>query len=120
MARKDRKRSLLRRHRRIRKRITGTPERPRLFVRRSNRNLQASLIDDLAGKTLLTLTTASREFQSEESGDKKAQAGRLGALMAEKAKEKGIEKVVFDRGGHPYHGRVRVFAEKAREGGLKF
>jgi large subunit ribosomal protein L18 len=82
--------------------------------------MQASLIDDLAGRTLLTVTTASSEFRSEDDGDKKAQAGRLGALMAEKAKEKGIERVVFDRGGHPYHGRVRVFAEKAREGGLEF
>jgi large subunit ribosomal protein L18 len=111
---------LLKRHRSIRKKISGTASRPRLFVRRSNRHMVACLIDDLAGKTLLTLTTDSREIAETLSGSKSEKAALLGARLAEKARELGVEKVVFDRGGHPFHGRVKALAEKAREGGLVF
>lgn len=119
MSRPDRRSRIRRRHRRIRKRIFGTPERPRLFVHRSNRNITAALIDDTTGTTILTVTTNSKELKGIESRTKTEQAGRVGLLLAEKARKKGIETVVFDRGGYPYHGRVRELAEKAREGGLK-
>lgn len=109
------------RHSRIRKKVHGTPERPRFCVFRSNRHLVASLIDDENGETLLTLSTSARSFSSGEQRETKTQmAARLGTAVAELAREKGIEEVVFDRGGYRYHGRVRAVAEKAREGGLRF
>jgi large subunit ribosomal protein L18 len=111
---------LRRRHRSIRKKIFGTPERPRLFVRRSARHMTVSLIDDIEGRTLVTLTTNQKDFTGKKPESKLSQAQRLGGMVAEKAKELGIESVVFDRGGHPYHGRVKALADKAREGGLKF
>jgi large subunit ribosomal protein L18 len=120
MAILTRRESLSRRHRRIRKKISGTPERPRLFVRRSLRHIIACIIDDVEGKTLLALTTDSKEFRSSATGTKTELAEALGAQIAEKAKEKGISSVVFDRGGHPYHGRVKALAEKARLCGLDF
>ena len=80
----------------------------------------ACLIDDVEGKTLLALTTDSKEFKAAAEGNKTSSAEALGALLAEKAREKGISSVVFDRGGHPYHGRVKALAEKARECGLEF
>jgi large subunit ribosomal protein L18 len=120
MSRFTRRELLSRRHRRIRKRISGTPERPRLFVRRSLRHIVASLIDDSDGKTILSLTTDSRDFRENVSGSKTQLAEALGARIALKAREKGITSVVFDRGGHPYHGRVKALAEKARECGLEF
>lgn len=120
MAKLTRRESLSRRHRRIRKHLSGTSERPRLFVRRSLKHMVACLIDDVEGKTLLALTTDSKEFQAKSSGTKTELAEALGTLIAEKAKEKGITTVVFDRGGHPYHGRVKALAEKARECGLEF
>jgi large subunit ribosomal protein L18 len=121
MSRLTRKERLHRRHAGIRKKISGTPERPRLFVRRSVRHMTACLIDDVSGRTLATLTTRSGEFTGDGTpGSKTIRAGRLGSMVAEKAKELGIETVVFDRGGHPYHGRVKALAEKAREGGLRF
>ena len=120
MSRLTRRERLHRRHAGIRKKIFGTPERPRLFVRRSVRHMTACLIDDISGRTLATLTTNSGEFAGGESGTKLSHAEKLGSMVAEKAKELGIENVVFDRGGHPYHGRVKALAEKAREGGLRF
>jgi len=120
MAKLTRRESLSRRHRRLRKKVSGTPERPRLFVRRSLRHMIACLIDDVEGKTLLALTTDSKEFRASANGSKTEKAQALGAKLAELAKEKGINTVVFDRGGHPYHGRVKALAEKARECGLEF
>jgi large subunit ribosomal protein L18 len=120
MATVDKKTGLRRRHLRIRKKISGTPERPRLFVHRSNKHMLASLIDDTTGRTLLCVTTTANEFASPEKETKTDMAARLGQIVARKALELGIEAVVFDRGGHPYHGRVRALAEKAREAGLKF
>jgi len=120
MSRPTNRQRLQKRHRSIRKKIFGTPERPRLFVRRSTKHMMTSLIDDVAGKTLVTLTTSSKSIGGKTSETRMQQAERLGGLIAEKAKELGIETVVFDRGGHPYHGRVKALAEKAREGGLRF
>ena len=107
-----------RRHRRVRKKVTGTSERPRLVVFRSNRGITAQLVDDLEGKTL----AAASWLQVKKSfkGNKTAQAAEVGKLLAETAKQAGVETVVFDRGGYLYHGRVKALAEAAREGGLKF
>ncbi len=120
MAKLTRRERLSRRHRRIRKHVKGTSERPRLFVRRTLKHMVACLIDDVEGKTLLALTTDSSEFKADSSGTKTQLAEVLGTRIALKAKEKGISSVVFDRGGHPYHGRVKALAEKARENGLEF
>jgi len=106
----------LRRHRRVRGRITGTAERPRLFVFRSNRGIFAQLIDDDSGKTLASASWLGMA----PKGDKTSQAGEVGKAIAAKAKAAGIETVVFDRGGYLYHGRVKALAEGAREGGLSF
>jgi large subunit ribosomal protein L18 len=106
----------LRRHRRVRRRVVGTAERPRLAVFRSNRHIYAQLIDDRAGRTLASAGTMARQGD----GDKKAAAARIGAELATKAKAAGITSVVFDRGGYQYHGRVQALAEAAREGGLDF
>jgi large subunit ribosomal protein L18 len=105
----------LRRHRRVRRRVAGTAERPRLAVFRSNRQIYAQLIDDQAGRTL-----AAAASLAGGEGDKKAAARRVGAELAGKAKAAGISSVVFDRGGYQYQGRVRALAEAAREGGLDF
>ena len=104
-----------RRHRRVRGKIAGTSERPRLVVFRSNRGIEAQLIDDLEGKTL----AAASWLQAKGEGDKTAQAAAVGKLLAERAKDAGIETAVFDRGGYLYHGRVKALADGAREGGLK-
>jgi large subunit ribosomal protein L18 len=106
----------LRRHRRVRRRVTGTAERPRLAVFRSNKQIYAQLIDDRAGRTLASAGSPT----SKVDGDKKAAASRVGAELATKAKTAGITSVVFDRGGYQYQGRVRALAEAAREGGLDF
>lgn len=110
------------RHRRVRKKVKGTAERPRLAVYRSLKHISAQLVDDTAadgrGRTLCAVTTTAKSFVAE--GDKKARARALGRILAEKARGLGIEQVVFDRGGFIYHGRVRALAEGAREGGLKF
>ena len=106
----------LRRHHRVRRRVAGTAERPRLAVFRSNRQIYAQLIDDQAGRTL----AAAGSLQPAGSGDKKAAARRVGAELAGKAKAAGITSVIFDRGGYQYQGRVRALAEAAREGGLDF
>ncbi|HZO96025.1 MAG TPA: 50S ribosomal protein L18 [Gaiellaceae bacterium] len=107
----------LRRHRRVRGKIRGSAERPRLVVFRSNRGIFAQLVDDDAGRTLAAASwTALGEF----AGDKTAQAREVGKRLAAAAKEAGIRRVVFDRGGYLYHGRVKALAEGAREGGLRF
>lgn len=109
-----------RRKERIGKKIRGTPERPRLSVFRSVKHLHAQLIDDSAGRTLLGLSTLSKEFPASKEGGCVKGAKKFGVLFALKAKEIKISQVVFDRGGFLYHGRVKSFADGAREGGLVF
>lgn len=112
-----------RRHRRVRKKIWGTAERPRLVVHRSLSHTEGQLVDDDAQQTILGLSTRSEEIQQADlEGDhrKMAQAREAGKRLAERAREAGIEAAVFDRGGYKYHGRVKAFAEGAREGGLEF
>jgi large subunit ribosomal protein L18 len=106
---------LERRRRRLRKIVSGTPERPRLVVHRSLKHIEIQLIDDVAGHSLLSKEVRGREF-----GSRVEQGSEMGKLVAEKAREKGIEKVVFDRGGYLYHGIVKAVADGAREGGLNF
>ena len=108
----------LKRHVRVRGKISGTPERPRLNVFRSNANIYAQIIDDVNGVTLASADTLEKEFEG-ATGNCEA-AKKVGQVIAERAKAKGIEQVVFDRGGCVYHGRVAALAEGAREGGLKF
>lgn len=113
----------LRRHRRIRKTMVGTAERPRLAVFRSARHIGGQVIDDAARRTLVGFSTVGADLgdlDTENEGTKAAQARIAGKRLAEKAVAAGIETVVFDRGGYKYHGRVRAFAEGAREGGLTF
>jgi large subunit ribosomal protein L18 len=106
-----------RRHRRVRKHVAGHADRPRLAVYRSNRQVYAQLIDDREGRTLAS--ASSLESDGRADGDKKATAKAVGELLARRAREAGIERAVFDRGGRLYHGRVRSVAEGAREGGLR-
>jgi len=108
-----------RRHRRVRKRITGTAERPRLVVFRSNRGVFAQLIDDEAGKTLAAASWLTLRAKGLK-GSKSEQAAEVGKLLADAAKDAGIAKVVFDRGGYLFHGRIKALADAAREGGLEF
>ena len=108
----------LKRHVRVRGKVSGTPERPRLNVFRSNANIYAQIIDDVNGVTLVSANTLEKEFEG-ATGNVEA-AKKVGAVLAERAKAKGIETVVFDRGGYIYHGRVAALAEGAREAGLKF
>jgi large subunit ribosomal protein L18 len=107
----------LRRRRRVRSRVTGTAERPRLSVYRSNKGVFAQLIDDRQGHTLAAVNWIEPELKSLTAS---AQAKRAGELLAERAKAAGVETCVFDRGGYQYHGRVKALAEGAREGGLQF
>jgi large subunit ribosomal protein L18 len=107
-----------RRHRRIRGKVTGTPERPRLVVFRSNKGISAQLVDDFSGKTLAGATWLG--LKKSFKGTKTEQAAEVGKLLAATAKQAGVERCVFDRGGYLYHGRVKALAEGAREGGLKF
>ena len=116
--RPDSKKARQKRHTRVRGKISGTPERPRLNVYRSNANIYAQVIDDVAGVTLVSASTAEKDF-TEYGGNKEA-AKKIGQLVAERCKAKGIENVVFDRGGYVYHGRVKELADGAREGGLQF
>lgn len=112
-----------RRHVRIRKKIWGTAERPRLVVFRSNRNMEGQLVDDDAGETITGLSTLAPElkgFTAEGENKRIEQAFEAGKLLAARAKEKGIATVIFDRGGYKYHGRIKAFADGAREGGLEF
>jgi large subunit ribosomal protein L18 len=106
-----------RRHKRVRGKISGTAERPRLVVFRSNRGIEAQLVDDLAGRTL---AAASWLYLKKFKGTKTEQAAEVGKLLAANAKKAGVEGVVFDRGGYLYHGRVKALADAAREGGLTF
>lgn len=115
---KGKKVALKRRHARLRKHITGTPERPRLVVTRSNRHMVAQVVDDTKGITLVSASTLTAEFEGFE-GTKVEAAKKVGQLVAEKAKAAGITAVVFDRGGNKYTGRVAAVAEGAREGGLE-
>ncbi|GAA2363781.1 50S ribosomal protein L18 [Dactylosporangium sp. NPDC051485] len=108
-----------RRHFRIRKHVAGTSERPRLVVTRSLRNITAQIVDDLKGHTLASASTLDATIRGTD-GDKKAQARKVGALLAERAKSAGVGKVVFDRGGNRYAGRIAALADAAREAGLEF
>ena len=108
------------RHRRVRKKIHGTAARPRLAVYRSNKHLNLQVIDDDAGRTLVSASTNEASVRGEGSGGTVEAATRLGQLVAERAKAAGIEKVVFDRGGYLYHGRIAAVAAAAREAGLEF
>jgi large subunit ribosomal protein L18 len=111
--------SRLRRHTRLRKRVAGTPERPRLVVNRSARHIHVQLVDDSAGRTLAAASTMDAGIRGSE-GDKSALARRVGTLIAERAKAAGVTAVVFDRGGNRYAGRIAALADGAREGGLDF
>jgi len=108
----------IKRHNRVRGKISGTPEMPRLCVFRSEANIYAQIIDDVAGNTLVSASSVEKCFEG--NGSNCEAAKKIGALVAERALAKGIENVVFDRGGYIYHGRVKALAEGAREGGLKF
>jgi len=119
----DREHSRLRRHRRVRRKLAGSAERPRLVVHRSLKNIQGHLADDNVGHILMGVSTRApelKELRESDEGTKTALAKAAGKLLAEKAKAAGITRVVFDRGGYLYHGRVAAFAEGAREGGLDF
>lgn len=115
----QRRLSKARRHFRLRKKVVGTTERPRLVVNRSSRHLHAQLVDDSVGKTIAAASTIEADVRAVD-GDKSAKSKKVGALLAERAKAAGVEVVVFDRGGHDYHGRIAALADAAREGGLKF
>ena len=108
-----------RRHARLRKKINGTPERPRLVVNRSARHMNAQLIDDVAGHTVASASTMEADVRALD-GDKKARAAKVGELLADRAKSAGVTSAVFDRGGYNYHGRIAALADAAREGGLEF
>ncbi len=114
-----RRQSRVRRHFRIRKKVSGSPSRPRLVVNRSSRHIHAQLVDDLAGHTLAAASTLEADVRA-LSGDKKARSAKVGELLAQRAKAAGVDAVVFDRGGHDYHGRIAALADAAREGGLTF
>ncbi|MDT5040021.1 MAG: large subunit ribosomal protein [Actinoplanes sp.] len=108
-----------RRHFRVRKNVRGTADRPRLVVTRSTRNITAQIVDDLKGHTLASASTLDASLRGTE-GDKSALASKVGALLAERAKAAGVSKVVFDRGGNQYAGRIAALADAAREAGLEF
>lgn len=109
------------RKQRIRRKVTGTTERPRLSVFRSSKHIYAQVIDDILGKTLAAASTMEKELKGRTDFENKvAKASYIGKLLAERAKEKGVSKVVFDRNGFMYHGRVRALSDGAREGGLNF
>lgn len=121
--RKNRRLQRKRRHYRVRNKVEGTTERPRLVVYRSLRNIEGQLVDDAMGKTLVGLSTLDpslRDFSAEGPNRRVEHAFAAGKALAERAKEQGIDAVVFDRGGYKYHGRVKAFADGAREGGLEF
>ena len=116
VSKKDSNKQRLRRHKRVRATISGTGSRPRLNVFRSNKNIYAQIIDDVAGVTVVSASSLNLE----ENGSNRETAKAVGLLVAKLALEKGVEEVVFDRGGYIYHGRVQELADGAREGGLKF
>ena len=116
--RTDSNKQRLKRHLRVRSKVSGTAERPRLAVYRSNANIVAQIIDDVAGVTLVSASTLEKSFEG--IGSNKAAARQIGNIIAKRALEKNITTVIFDRGGYIYHGRVSELAEGAREGGLQF
>jgi large subunit ribosomal protein L18 len=116
---KQRHTSRLRRHKRVRRTLRGTPTTPRLAVYRSNKHISAQIIDDLAGHTLVSASTLEPDLRSAPTSNKAA-AAEVGRLVAERAKAEGITSVVFDRGGYLYHGRIAAVADAAREAGLEF
>jgi len=119
--REDRRRLRLMRHKRIRKRIYGTPEKPRLSVYRSEKHIYAQIIDDTKGRTLVTASTVEKPLRENLKKTWNIEAAKeVGKLVAERATEKGITEIVFDRGGYKYHGRIKALADAARESGLKF
>ncbi len=118
VSKKDKNAQRLKRHTRVRAKISGTTERPRLAVYRSNKNISAQIIDDVKGITLVAASTTEASFEG--IGSNKEAAKKIGQIIAERAKAKGIEQVVFDRGGYIYHGRVSELAAGAREAGLSF
>ena len=118
VSRKDSNAHRLKRHKRVRAKISGTPERPRLCVYRSANNISVQVIDDVAGITLVSASTLEKGFEG--NGGNKEAAKKVGETIAKRAMDKGINEVVFDRGGYVYHGRVKELADGAREAGLKF
>ena len=116
---KNKQGARLRRHRRVRKKLRGTPDRPRLAVYRSNKHISAQVVDDLSGRTLVAASSVEPDLRSGATGNIEA-ARTVGALIGRRAAEAGITAVVFDRGGFRYHGRVAAVAEAAREAGLEF
>ena len=116
----QRRESRLRRHRRVRKKVHGTAERPRLAVHRSNKHITVQLIDDDSGRTIASASTTEADLRGSDSGSTVAAATKIGQTVAQRAKAAGISKVVYDRGGYLYHGRVAAVAEAAREAGLEF
>jgi large subunit ribosomal protein L18 len=119
MKARDRRVARMRRHRRVRKRVMGLPDRPRVAVFRSARHIYAQIIDDVQGRTLVSASTLDADLKGERKVKSEAAKG-VGALLASRAKAAGIQKVTFDRGGYAYHGRVASLAEGARQGGLEF
>ena len=118
VSKKDSNKARLKRHQRVRSKVSGTADRPRLDVFRSAKNIYAQVIDDVAGVTLVSASTIEKDFT--EYGGNKDAAKKVGLMIAERCKAKGIENVVFDRGGYVYHGRVKELAEGARAGVLQF
>lgn len=121
IAKTDRNQARKKRHKRVRRQVVGTIERPRLNVYRSSKHIYAQLIDDVQGNTLASASTLDKELlEANEYGGNQEAAKKVGALIAKRALEKGYASVVFDRGGYLYHGRVKVLADQAREEGLQF
>lgn len=120
MSSKERQRK--KRHRHIRRKVSGTGERPRLCVHRSSKNLYVQVVDDTRSHTLFSFSTMDKQFASARpaTGGKMSQAEKLGEFYADKLKEKGIQKISFDRGGYAYHGRVKALADSLRQGGIQF
>jgi len=116
----DKNKARLKRHLRVRKKISGTNERPRLSVFRSSKHIYAQLIDDVSGVTLAAASTADKELSDIGNGGNVESARKVGELIAQRAKAKGYENIVFDRGGYLYHGRIQALADAAREAGLQF
>jgi len=119
ITKQDKNKVRLKRHARVRAKLSGTEQRPRLNVYRSNKNIYAQIIDDVNGVTLASASTLDKDLTIESAGNVEA-AQKVGELIAKRASEKGIKAVVFDRGGYLYHGRVKALAEAARENGLEF
>lgn len=121
MARINRKKARIKRHQRVRRQLSGTPDRPRLAVFRSLTDIYAQVIDDEAGTTLVSASTIDKELRSQMAGKTKTEQARIvGETVANRAKDKGVSQVVFDRGGFKYIGRIKALADGAREGGLEF